>query len=72
MTRSMQAKMAAATSAVAQLVELDDCLSITITLQDTSGDYSVGLATLFSADSRTSLQLSSERGRTSLTLRRSS
>lgn len=71
MTRSTQAKMVAATSAVAQLAELDDCLSITITLQDTSGDYSVGLATLFSVDSGTSLQLSSERGRTSLTLRRS-
>lgn len=71
MTNSMQAKMVAATSAVAQLAELDDCLSITITLQDTSGDYSVGLATLFSADSGMNLQLSSEQGRTWLTLRRS-
>ena len=67
---STQAKMVAATSAVGQLVELDDCLSITITLRDSSGDYSVGLATLFSGDSETSLQLSIERGRTSLTLQR--
>lgn len=68
---STQAKMVAATSAVGQLAELDDCLSITITFRDTSGDYSVGLATLFSADSGMNLQLSSELGRTWLTLRRS-
>ncbi len=67
---STQAKMVAATSAVGQLVELGDCLSITIMLRDSSGDYSVGLATLFSGDSGTSLQLSTEQGLTSLTLQR--
>lgn len=68
---STLARKAAVISAVGQLAELDGCLSITITFQDTSGDYSVGLATLFSADSEMSLQLSNEQGRTSLTLRRS-
>lgn len=71
MSNSTQAKMVDVTSAVRLLVENEDCLSITITLRDSSGDYSVGLATLFSGDSEMTQNLSSERGTTSFSRLRS-
>lgn len=45
---SMLAKKAAAIYAVEQLAKLDDCQSITITLQDSSGGFSAVAATLSS------------------------
>lgn len=71
MSNSTQAKMVDVTSAVRLLAENEDCLSITITLRDSSGDYSVGLATLFSGDSETTQSLSREQGSTSFNLQRS-
>lgn len=68
---SMGPREASVTYAVELLAKSEGFQSITITLQDTSGAYSVALATLFSVDSEMSQQLSHERGSTSLTLRRS-
>lgn len=55
---SMRDKMDAAISAVEQLAGLDDCQSITITLQDTSGGFFAVGATLSSDGSGMILRFS--------------
>lgn len=55
---SMLDKKAAAIYAVEQLAKLDDCQSITITLQDSSGVFSVVGATLSSDGSEMILRFS--------------
>lgn len=55
---SMLARKAAAISAVEALAELDDCQSITITIQDSYGGFSAVAATLSSDGSEMILRFS--------------
>lgn len=57
-------------SALKLLVALEDCPSITITIQDTSGDYCAALAILRLDGYETSLKHSTEERLTSVTLQR--
>lgn len=68
--RSTTPREAVVTSVLRLLVAAEDCQSITITLQDTSGAYSADLATLRLAGYEMTLKHSSGDGTTSVTLQR--
>ena len=67
---SMLPREAAVTSVLRLLVQAADCLSITITVQDTSGAYSADLATLRLEGYEITLKHSSGEQTTSVTLQR--
>ena len=66
----MKPKEDVVTSALRLLVSLEDCPSITITVQDSSGDYSAALATLRLDGYEMILQHSTEQRTTSVILQR--